>query len=131
MSSRSCRWLLWAVFVVTIPVPLVIPLYAQVPAARILMLAVISFFTMFVETTRGAVVPLAILFLLQAWVAMGAMWLVAYGLSRMLTGVTNGRRALVTVGIVAAVLVVTTAGAFYVDPYRPQTLRSNLMRVYE
>jgi hypothetical protein len=119
------------VFIVAVPVPLVIPLYAQVPAARILMLGVVSFATMFVETTRGAVVPLAFLFLAQALVAVGALWLVAYALSRLLARLTSGPRALITVGIVVAVLAVTTARSLYLDPYRPQTLRSNLTRVYE
>jgi len=111
--------------------PLVIPLSASVPAARILMLAGISFATMVVESTRGAAVPLAILLLLQAMLAMAALWIVAYGVSRLMAHVASGTRTAVTVAVVVVLVAVTTVGSFYRDPYRPESLHANLIQVYE
>ena len=131
MSLRLCRRLLWAVFVVTVPVPLVIPLWARVPAARILMLALVTFVSMIVETTRGAVVPLAILLLVQSAVAMAALWLLAYGLARLTTRMSPTVRAVLTAAIAVTLLAVTTTESLYRDPYRPETIHSNLVQVYE
>jgi hypothetical protein len=114
-----------------VPVPLVIPLTARVPAARVFMLAAISFAEMFAETTRGAVVPLAILLLVQALVAMGLLWIIAYGISRLLAGASNGLRAAATLLLVLSILAVTTADSLYRDPYRSETLHANLTEVYQ
>jgi hypothetical protein len=122
---------LWAVFVIAVPVPLIIPLRAEVPAARIVMLATISGFTMIAETTRGAVVPLALLLFAQALIAIAVFWLAAYLISRLLARLPDGARAAVTVALAAALLVITSTNSLYRDPYRPETLRSNLLQVYE
>lgn len=116
---------------IAVPVPLFIPLRAEVPAARIVMLATISAFTMFAETTAGAVVPLALLFLAQALVAIAIFWVAAYLIARLLTRLPDAARAVLVVGLAAAILVVTSINAFYRDPYRPETLHSNLLQVYE
>jgi hypothetical protein len=119
------------VFVITVPVPLVIPLWARVPAARILMLGAISTVTMLVETTRGSVVALAILLLLQGVLAMAVLWFVAYALSLLLARLSPGMGSIITVAVVVLLIAVTTVGSFYSDPYRPETLHSNLIQVYE
>ena len=131
MPPRVCRWLLWAAFVIAVPVPLISPLHAEVPAARIVMLATISVFTMFAETTRGAVVPLAILLLGQALIAIAVFWVAAYLLARLLTRLPSAARAVVTIALALGILAVTTVNSYYRDPYRPETLHSNLLQVYE
>jgi hypothetical protein len=117
--------------VLAVPVPLVIPLSAQVPAARILMLALISSATMLAETTRGSVVALSILLFLQAGLAIGVLGVFAYVVSRLLARLAPGPRALMTLAVVIVLVAVTTAGSFYRDPFRPATLRANLIEVYE
>ena len=131
MSPRLCRWVLWAAFVIAIPVPMISPLHADVPAARIVMLAAISVFTMFAETTRGAVVPLVVLFMLQALVAIGLLWVAAYLLAKLLARLSYTGRGVVTVALALGILALTTVHSFYRDPYRPETLHSNLLQVYE
>lgn len=131
MPARLSRWILWLVFVLVVPVPVVSPLYAQVPAARVLMLALISLVTMIAETTRGAVVALTVLFFLQALVAIGALWVGAYIVSRLLARLPARTRAIATIAIAVALMAVATADSFYRDPYRPGTLRANLIEVYE
>jgi len=131
VPPRVCRWLLWAAFVIAVPVPLISPLHAEVPAARIVMLATISVFTMFAETTRGAVVPLAILLLGQALIAIAVFWVAEYLLARLLTRLPSAARAVVTIALALGILTVTTFNSYYRDPYRPETLHSNLLQVYE
>jgi hypothetical protein len=122
---------LWAACVIAVPVPLFIPLRAEVPAARIVMLATISAFTMFSETTRGAVVPLALLLFAQGLVAIGVFWLLSYLIARLLARLPLLPRTGVALALAAVILLMTATNSFYRDPYRPETLYSNLLQVYE
>lgn len=125
------RLLLWAVFVVAVPVPLLIPVQGEVPAARILMLAAIGLLQMLTETTRGAVVQLTLLFLGQALLATAALWVVAYVVSRLVQSLAPAAQAVVAVAIVVALLATALTREIYRDPFRAATPRANLIDVYE
>jgi hypothetical protein len=122
---------LWVTSIVAMPVPLLIPLEAWVPAGRILMLAAVCALTMVVETTRGAVVPLAILLFFQAALAASLLWCGAHLLSRALALVSDAARTRLTLLLVLSLLMSTALATPYSDPYRPENLRTGLLHVYE
>jgi hypothetical protein len=130
VSLRVCRWLLWAVFVVAMPVPLLVPLEAEVPAARILMLAAIGLLQMVLETTRGAVVQLTLLLFAQALLAMAGLWVFSYLATKPLARATSAVRTVATLAVIVTLLATASAVELYRDPFRSDTIRADLISAY-
>lgn len=122
---------LWLVLVVALPVPLVVPVRGEVPAARILMLAAIALAEMVVETPRGAAPMLAAFLLVQALLAMAVLWLAARAAGALLRFLPPAARTAAALGIAALLVLAAATGEIYRDPYRASTLRTGLFGVYE
>jgi hypothetical protein len=112
------------------PVPLLVPLQAEVPAARILMLASIGLLQMLLETTRGAVVQLTLLLFAQGLLAMAGLWVFAYLATKPLERVTSAARTAATVAVIVVLLATATAVNLYRDPFRSDTIHAGLIDAY-
>jgi hypothetical protein len=112
------------------PVPLLVPLEAEVPAARIFMLAAIGLLQMVLETTRGAVVPLTLLLFVQALLATAGLWIFAYLATKPLARVRSAVRTTATLTVIVVLLAIASAVDLYRDPFRSDTMRADLINAY-
>ncbi len=130
MSTRASRRMLWIAAALLVPLPVLFPGPGLVPAARFLMLGGASLAVMLFESSRGAVIPLAALLLLQGIAWLGALWLVAALAARLLARLPSHARLWVTLVIVAAGLVVGATTEIYHTPFAAEAARGNLLHVY-
>jgi hypothetical protein len=122
--------MLWIAAALLVPLPVLFPGPGLVPAARFLMLGGASLAVMLFESSRGAVIPLAALLLLQGIAWLGALWLVAALAARLLARLPSHARLWVTLVIVAAGLVVGATTEIYHTPFAAEAARGNLLHVY-
>jgi hypothetical protein len=130
-AGRITRRLLWAVFVIAVPMPLLSPVRGEMPAARMVMLATISAVEMLFETYRGAVVQLTLLLLVQGLLACAALWAAAWAVSSLLRILPALPRRAAVLAIVVALLATASAVEIYRDPFRTATLHASLLNIYE
>ena len=130
MSTRASRRMLWIAAALLVPLPVLFPGPGLVPAARFLMLGGASLAVMLFESSRGAVIPLAALLLLQGVAWLSALWLGAALAARLLARLPSHARLWVTLVLVAAGLVVGATTEIYHTPFAAEAARGNLLHVY-
>ncbi|MEE3326867.1 MAG: hypothetical protein VX252_06015 [Myxococcota bacterium] len=129
MSARTACWLLFIVFALTIPLPLLGPLSALAPAARYLVLASVTASVAVVEGASGPVPLIFLLFAIHAVVYLGLEWLFAWLIARGLSTLSPGSRS----GLVIVACGTLLIGSIVLDLYRTPfgTLpRSNLLGLF-
>lgn len=98
MSVRKARWVLFLVFVLTIPLPLLGPLSVFAPAARYVVLASVTAAVALAEGASGPVPMIFLLFALHAVIYLALEWLFAWWMARGLSRLSPmGQRYLVFV----------------------------------
>ncbi len=114
MSKRGARGLLWLALLCAVPVPILIAGTGWVPVLRLLMISALTVAVMLIESTKGAVPLMLLVFGLQALVFGLGLWLLAWLVTRVLP-------ARLCVGLAVVVALggaVAWFGGFYADPYR-------------
>jgi len=131
MSVRVARWILWGTFVLLVPLPFFLIETGLVPAARILMLGVVSVALLATEGAQGVVGIVTAMLLVQASVYVALLWWVAHGVSRLLARAAPRRVAAVTTALVVVSLLVAASFEVYHTPFRTRSPRANLLQVFE
>ncbi len=123
---RGPRLLLWLALVGALPVPIVLLGPGAVPPAALFELGAAGLAIAAFESARGTVLPVAGIFLAQALVYAGALWIAAGLLLR-----AAGPRARSLAIVLAAGLVVVAALVpIYRSPYHATQFRVGLLDVY-
>lgn len=99
--------------------------------ARIVLLAAVTAGLIVAEGMGTVPVVLLAIFVLHALVYAGLLWLVALLISRGLGRLSSRSVGPVTVGLMAACLVVAAASALYVTPFAAVSPRASLLHVLE
>lgn len=130
MSTRAARRILWLGLLCMLPLPM-LQFGAWIPVTRFLLLALVT--AGLVVTEGSGPVPLTALGLLLAHVLVYAalLWLAARLFVAALQRLLPSALAPVTLGLVAAGLVVTIAFPVYETPFAPVSPRANLLHVLE
>lgn len=126
MTVRTTCWLLFIVFALTIPLPLLGPLSALAPAARYLILASVTASVALVEGASGPVPLILLLFAVHAFVYLGLEWLFAWIIARTLSNLSAGIRSKLVIAICGTLLIVSIAFDLYRTPFGTLP-RSNLL----
>jgi hypothetical protein len=117
MSVGTTRWLWFLGVWLMVPWPMVLLANAWVPAARYLLLTLVSLAIGVFEGAAGPVPWIILLFALHAIVTSAAAWGIAWGASRALAGAAPETRRWVTLGTLAAAIAVTLAFDLYRTPF--------------
>ncbi len=131
MSERSSRLVVWIALVLALPLPLFGLEQAIVPAARSLMLAAICLLVIGLESANGVVPVLAALFLAQALLQLGLLWIAARLLVRALARLAPRWRTGLVAAAVALLLLAGSRIELYRTPYRAASLHATLLEVFE
>ena len=129
MSVRTARWLLFLVFALTIPLPLLGPLFAFAPAARYAVLASVTAAVALADGASGPVPLIFLLFALHAVIYLALEWLFAWWMARGLSRLSpTSQRTLVFV-ICGVLLIGSISLNLYRTPFgtRPS---SNLLGLF-
>ncbi len=126
MTIRTACWLLFIVFALTIPLPLLGPLPAMAPAARYLILASVTTSVALVEGASGPVPLILLLFAVHAFVYLALEWLLAWIIARALSNLSPGIRSKLVIATCGALLIVSIAFDLYRTPFGTIP-RSNLL----
>jgi len=126
MTVRTACWLLFIVFALTIPLPLLGPLSALAPAARYLILASVTASVALVEGASGPVPLILLLFAVHAFVYLALEWLSAWIIARALSNFSPGIRNILVIAICGALLIVSIVFDLYRTPFGTIP-RSNLL----
>jgi hypothetical protein len=114
VSTRAARWLLFLLFALTLPAPMLGPFQALVPPARYVVLASATGAVGVVEGAGGLVLGILALFAVHAVVYLALAWLLAWGLARLLAPLSPGTRRAAVLVACALLLVL----ALVLEPYR-------------
>jgi hypothetical protein len=114
VSARAAGWLLFGALALTVPLPMVGPFDAFVPAARYLLLFGAALAVALVEGASGPVPLLVALFGGHAVVSLAAAGLAAWLAARGLSGLDPSRRRALVLAVCAALLLAALA----THPYR-------------
>jgi hypothetical protein len=117
MSVRGTRWLWFVGVWLMLPWPMALLADAWVPAARYLLLTLVSLAIGILEGAAGPVPGIILLFALHAMVYSAAAWGIAWGASRALAGVAPGTRRWVTLGSLTIALALSLAFDLYRTPF--------------
>ena len=126
MTVRTACWLLFIVFALTIPLPLLGPLSALAPAARYVILAAVTSAVAVAEGASGPVPLIFLLFAVHAFVYLGLEWLLAWIIARTFSNLSAGTRSKLVVAICGILLIVSIAFDLYRTPFGTLP-RSNLL----
>jgi hypothetical protein len=122
--------MLWVGFLLTAPLPL-LGFGALIPVARFLLLAAVTAGLILTEGMGTVPAVLLAIFVVHALVYAGLLWLLALLISRGLDRLSSRSVGPVTVGLVAACLVVAAAFDLYVTPFAAVSPRASLLHVLE
>jgi hypothetical protein len=126
VSVRAARRLLFVVFALTVPVPLLGPFEAFAPPVRYVVLAAATAAFVVTEGAAGPVPGILALFVIHAVAYLALAWLAAWAAARLLAGRSPRTRRIAVWTLCAALLL----GALAVDAYRMpfgRSPRSNLL----
>ncbi len=126
MVTRTTRWLLFCVFVLTVPLPMLGPWEVLAPTARYLLLAVVTAAVMAVEGAAGPVPLILALFAGHALVYLLLAWLVTRLCTRLLTRLPTRASTGVVLAACAALLALSIVLELYITPFGSLP-RSNLL----
>lgn len=130
MSPKLARRILWLGLVLMLPLPM-LEFGGWIPVSRYLLLSGV---TLGLILTEGwGTVPGLVLALLAGHVIVygGLLWGAAWTGSRVLHRLSPRSLGPVTLGLLAAGIVLTSAFAVYVTPFAPVSPRANLLHVLE
>ena len=128
MTVRTARWLLFGVFVLTVPVPLLGPFAAFAPTVRYVMLAAATGAVAATEGAAGPVPGILALFVVHAAVYLALAWLAAWVAARLSARLSPAARRISVVALCAALLLGSLALDVYLTPFGP-TPTTNLLGV--
>ena len=128
MSVRAARWLLFGVFALTVPAPLLGPFDAFAPAVRYLLLASVTGAIAVVEGAAGPVPGILALFALHALVYLVLAWLGAWLVARLTRRFSPAARRAAVFAISGALLLAALVFDLYRTPFGPRPT-SNLLGV--
>ena len=117
MSTRSTRWLLFAVFYAALPFPTVGPFGGFVPALHHLALFAATAAVSVVEGMAGPVGRILVLFGIHAVVTLLLCALAAWLGARLVAPLPPRARAAVAIGLCAALLAASLAFPIYETPF--------------
>jgi hypothetical protein len=118
VSVRSCRWLLFLVFALTVPVPMVwVPFDAFEPAVGYAILFAASAAVALAEGTAGPVPGILLLAGAHALAAAGLTGLAAWIAGRVLAPLAPRTRRFAALGACAALLVLALGVEIYRTPF--------------
>jgi hypothetical protein len=117
LSIRLARWLLFAVFALTVPAPLLGPYAAFAPAARYVILATATGVLAASEGAGGPVPLILALFVGHALVYLALAWLAAWLLSRLLGRLSAPIRSRVVFALCGGLLLISLAFDLYRTPF--------------
>jgi len=129
MSVRTTRWLLFLVFAITVPLPLLGPLYAFAPAARYGILASVTAAVAITEGASGPVPLIFLLFALHAVIYLVLEWLFAWLMARGLSRLSSTSQRALVFAICGVLLVGSVALDLYRTPFGTLP-RSNLLGLF-
>ncbi|MBC8292778.1 MAG: hypothetical protein H8E45_06375 [Proteobacteria bacterium] len=117
MVTRTIRWLLFCVFVLTVPLPMLGPWEVLAPTARYLLLAVVTAAVMAVEGAAGPVPLIFTLFAGHALLYLLLSWLAARLCTRLVNRLPAHARTGVVVAACAALLLIALMFDLYITPF--------------
>ena len=129
MSARTARWLLFLVFALTVPLPLLGPLSAFAPAARYLVLASVTAAVALVEGASGPVPLIFLLFALHALIYLALEWALAWLVARGLDTLPRGSQRTLVLLICGGLLIGSISFNLYRTPFGTLP-RSNLLGLF-
>ena len=129
MTVRTACWVLFIVFALTLPLPLLGPLSALAPAARYLILASVTASVALVEGASGPVPLILLLFAVHAFVYLGLEWVFAWIIARTLSNLSPAIRNRLVIATCATLLIVSIAFDLYRTPFGTHP-RSNLLGLF-
>ena len=125
LSAAAARRLLWLLAVLALPVPILLLGPGHVPAAQIAELGAAALAFGIAESLRGVVGLTAAVFLGQALLYAGVLWVVAGILARRL-----GRLRGAAVALAALLAVAACWAPVYRTPYHATLAHATLLEVY-
>jgi hypothetical protein len=129
VSVRACRWLLFVVFALTVPLPMVWgPFDAFVPAVRYAILFLASAAVALAEGTAGPVPGILLLAGTHALAAAAPVGLAAWSAGRALAPLAPRTRRWIVVGACTALVLLALGVELYRTPFG-RTPVSNLLGV--
>src|SRR5262245_21937929 len=125
MSPVAVRRVLWIALVLALPVPIVMLGPGRLPPAHPAEPGAAALAFGLAESLRGVVGWTALIFLAQALLYAGALWIVAALVVRAL-----GRARAVALALAAVLVVAACAWPVYDTPYHARLARATLIEVY-
>lgn len=129
VSTRSTRWLLFAVLAVALPVPALGPFGGFAPALHELALFAATAAVAAAEGAAGPVRQILALFAVNAVAALAPCAFGAWLGARALASLSPRARAVVALGVCAALLAATIAFPLYQTPFGREP-SANLLGVF-
>jgi hypothetical protein len=130
MSRSAVRRLLWVIFALTLPLPILVVGPGLVPAARLLLLGGMSVAMMLFVRASGVVSLLSLVLLGQAFLYLAALWITAALLAALLSALPPVARTRSTLGLVALLLLAASAFEIYHTPFAAESARTSLLGLY-
>ena len=128
MSTRSTRWLLFAVLVIALPLPALGPFGGFAPALHNAALFAATAAVAAVEGAAGPVGRILVLFAVNAVATLALCAIAAWLGARLLASLSPRARAAVALGACAALLAVSLAFPLYETPFGREPI-ANLLGV--
>ena len=126
MSLRTSRRILWLTFMLVVPVPILILGPGTLPPAGLMELGGASLGVLLLESARGVVGTIALVFLVQAALYALLLWLVA----AILAWALGRRRGRLTLLLVAALVIIAASWPVYHTRYHSRSAHVSLREVY-
>ena len=128
MSTRSTRWLLFAVLVIALPLPALGPFGGFAPALHNAALFAATAAVAVVEGAAGPVGKILVLFAVNAAATLALCALAAWLCARLCAPLSPRARAAVALGVCAVLLAVSLAFPLYETPFGREPI-ANLLGV--
>jgi hypothetical protein len=128
VTVRTARWLLFALFALTVPVPLLGPFGAFAPTVRYVMLAAATGAVAATEGAAGPVLGILALFAIHAAVYLVLAWVAAWIVARLGATLSPAARRIAVYALCAVLLLGSLVLDVYLTPFGP-TPRANLLGV--
>ena len=117
MGVRTSRWWLFLTIALTVPLPMVGPYDAWVPAVRYLILASATASVMWAEGAAGPVPAIFLLFAVHAVVYLLLVWGAAWFLARMCKPLSLRSRGRLIVGVCSLMFFLAIVFDLYATPF--------------
>ena len=130
MSRAAAKWLLWGVFLITLPVPFFMGAQGLVPPIRVLFLAGIASGMLITEGTQGTAASFAAMGVAQAAIVLVLTFGLAVLVARLIHRILPQRLRTPVVIVIAAGLLGAALTPIYDTPLSSSRMRSSVLQAF-